>query len=60
MQVERVKYIIWAADVDRALHFYTNVLGAEVTRKSAESTKVMAEVEEQARYGWLIIVARQV
>lgn len=35
MQVERVKYIIWAADMDRAASFYTNVLGGEVRRKNA-------------------------
>lgn len=34
MQVERVKYIIWAADVDRALQFYTKVLGAEITSQN--------------------------
>ena len=34
MQVERTKYIIWAADMDRALTFYRDVLGASVTRQS--------------------------
>jgi predicted enzyme related to lactoylglutathione lyase len=32
MDVERVKYIIWAADRDRALGFYREVLGATVTK----------------------------
>ena len=40
MQVERVKYIIWAADMDRAINFYTTVLGAEVLKKN----EVMAEL----------------
>lgn len=40
MQVERVKYIIWAADVDRALQFYTNVLGAEITRRSEAISEI--------------------
>lgn len=40
MQVERVKYIIWAADMDRAIEFYTTVLGAEVLKKN----EVMAEL----------------
>ena len=35
MQVERVKYIIWAADVDRAIEFYKSVLGAEVTYQNS-------------------------
>lgn len=34
MQVERGKYIIWAADVDRALKFYTKVRGAEITKQN--------------------------
>ena len=41
MNVERVKYIIWAAEIDRAVDFYKNVLGASVTRQS----DVMAELE---------------
>ena len=32
MNVERVKYIIWAADRDRAISFYKEVFGAEVTK----------------------------
>ncbi len=41
MQVERVKYVIWAADLARATGFYQNVFGAEVTKTNS----VMAEVE---------------
>lgn len=41
MQVERVKYIIWAADMSRAIAFYRDVLGAKVTRES----DVISEVE---------------
>jgi lactoylglutathione lyase len=40
MQVEKLKYIIWAADLPRALAFYTTVFNAEVVRRS----EVMAEV----------------
>jgi lactoylglutathione lyase len=32
MQVERVKYVIWAADPARATHFYQTVFGAELLR----------------------------
>ncbi|MDE0827058.1 MAG: VOC family protein [Akkermansiaceae bacterium] len=32
MNVERVKYIIWAADRDRAISFYKEVFGAEATK----------------------------
>jgi predicted enzyme related to lactoylglutathione lyase len=28
MQVERVKYVIWAADLARATRFYQNAFGA--------------------------------
>ncbi len=40
MNVERVKYIIWAADLPRATAFYRDVLGAEVVRE----IEVMAEL----------------
>ncbi len=41
MQVERVKYVIWAADLARATRFYQQVFGAELTRSSS----VMSELE---------------
>ena len=41
MHVERTKYIIWAADIHRALDFYRNTLGATVTRES----DVISEIE---------------
>lgn len=41
MHVERVKYVIWAADLPRATGFYQKVFGAEVTKTNS----VMSEVE---------------
>jgi lactoylglutathione lyase len=41
MNVEQVKYIIWAADMDRALAFYRDVLGGEVTRQSEVISEVV-------------------
>ena len=41
MTVERVKYIIWAADMPRAIAFYRDVLGGVVTRES----EVISEIE---------------
>ena len=41
MNVERCKYILWAADMDRALNFYHDVFGAEITRRS----DVISEIE---------------
>ncbi len=41
MHVERVKYVIWAADLTRATDFYQKTFGAEVTKANS----VMAEVE---------------
>lgn len=41
MLVERVKYIIWSADMDRAIRFYKTVLGAEISKQN----EVMAELE---------------
>jgi predicted enzyme related to lactoylglutathione lyase len=34
MHVERVKYVIWAADLARALHFYVRVFGGTVLKRS--------------------------
>lgn len=41
MQVERVKYVIWAADMGRAVRFYRDTCGGTVLR----SNDVIAEVE---------------
>lgn len=41
MHVERVKYVIWAADLARATNFYQTVFGAEVTKTNS----VMSELE---------------
>ena len=35
MVVERFKYTLWAADMERALKFYTEVFGAKVIRQNA-------------------------
>jgi len=40
MVVEKLKYIIWAADLDRAVRFYREVFDAEIVRQS----EVMAEI----------------
>lgn len=40
MHVEKLKYIIWAADFKRAVRFYREVFDAEVVRES----EVMAEL----------------
>jgi lactoylglutathione lyase len=41
MHVERVKYVIWAADLTRATAFYQQTFGAKVTKTNS----VLAEVE---------------
>ncbi len=41
MHVEKLKYIIWAADLERAMRFYREVFGATVVRQS----EVMADLE---------------
>ena len=40
MQVERLKYIIWAADMTRAVDFYTKVFGGTVLKQN----EVISEV----------------
>ena len=47
MHVERVKYVIWAADLTRATRFYQTAFGAEVTKANS----VMAEVEVAGAQG---------
>ncbi len=34
MEVEKLRYTIWAADVPRAIAFYTGVFGAQVARQN--------------------------
>lgn len=38
MIVERVKYLIWAADVERAVNFYTQCFGATIERSNPAVT----------------------
>jgi lactoylglutathione lyase len=40
MKVERLKYIIWAADMNRAVKFYTDVFGGGVIKQN----EVISEV----------------
>ena len=40
MLVEQVKYIIWAADTDRAIAFYKLVLGARVLKQNEAITEL--------------------
>jgi predicted enzyme related to lactoylglutathione lyase len=41
MNVERVKYVIWAADMARALRFYRDVLGGKVVKESEVISEVI-------------------
>lgn len=41
MQVERVKYVIWAEQMARALQFYREVLGGEVIKESEVISEVV-------------------
>ena len=41
MQVERVKYVIWAADMDRAIRFWRDLFGGRLVKQN----QVIAEVE---------------
>jgi len=40
MIVERVKYVIWAADLARATSFYQKTFGAELARSSEHMTEL--------------------
>ena len=41
MNIERVKYVIWAADMDRAIRFYRDTCGGRLLKQNS----VIAEVE---------------
>jgi catechol 2,3-dioxygenase-like lactoylglutathione lyase family enzyme len=41
MKVERVKYVIWAVDLKRAVQFYRDVLGGEVKKESEVISEVV-------------------
>ncbi|MFM8633630.1 MAG: VOC family protein [Planctomycetia bacterium] len=40
MNVERVKYVIWAADMDRAAHFYGTLFGGRILRRNPAIVEV--------------------
>lgn len=40
MNVERVKYVIWAADMKRAADFYVSVFGGVVLKQNAHISEV--------------------
>ena len=40
MQVERVKYVIWAADMDRAVRFYCGPFGGTLLRRNPAIAEV--------------------
>jgi predicted enzyme related to lactoylglutathione lyase len=40
MQVEKLKYVIWAKDLDRAGRFYQEVFDAEIVRRSDVITEL--------------------
>ena len=41
MKVSKVKYVIWAADAERALEFYCTVFGGEVTVETPHWNEVV-------------------
>lgn len=40
MQVEKLKYTIWAADAERAAKFYQTVFGAGIVRQNPHITEL--------------------
>ena len=41
MNVERVKYVIWANDMNRALKFYESVFGCDIIKRSEVISEVV-------------------
>jgi len=40
MQVEKLSYIIWAKDLDRAIRFYGEVFDAQIVRRTEQITEI--------------------
>ena len=40
MQIERVKYVIWAVDMERAVRFYCDLFGGRLLRQNPAITEV--------------------
>jgi lactoylglutathione lyase len=40
MHIERLKYVIWAADMDRALSFYLNTLGGTLLKQNSAISEI--------------------
>ena len=51
MKVERVKYVLWAADLGRAVRFYRDVLGWQVIKESEVISEVMVSGATIAIHG---------
>ena len=43
MKVERVKYVIWAKDMERCVEFYSTVFGADVIKKNDHIAELLIE-----------------
>ena len=43
MKVERVKYIIWAKDMERCVDFYSTVFGADIIKKNEHIAELLIE-----------------
>ena len=43
MKVERVKYIIWAKDMERCVNFYSTVFGADIIKKNEHIAELLIE-----------------
>ena len=43
MKVERVKYIIWAKDMERCVDFYSSVFGADIVKKNEHIAELLIE-----------------
>ena len=43
MKVERVKYIIWAKDMERCVDFYSTVFGADIIKKNEHIAELLFE-----------------
>jgi lactoylglutathione lyase len=51
MKVERVKYVLWAADMGRAVRFYRDVFGGEVVKASEVLSEVVISGATIALHG---------
>ncbi|MDP4611099.1 MAG: VOC family protein [Opitutales bacterium] len=54
MQVEKLKYTIWAADAERAANFYQTCFGGAIVRQNPHITGRVTQTEPEHVLVWTV------